>query len=173
MKPSLTDLLCTRCGICCSGELLADVELAPSDDSSALEALGLEIEEDPDRRGGELLIQPCAALRGSRCSIYAHRPKCCRTFECRLLKKTRLGLMTPEAALREIARTLKGMDDIRRQISRLGGGIPERSLKEAGQDILEMTESTKEPAKQRLRSELQGALAQLELQLHRTFLAPV
>ena len=83
MKPSLTDTLCTRCGLCCDGSLFADVELAGTDEASALEVMGREIEEDDDDRG--LLLQPCAALKGKRCSLYPHRPDCCRAFECRLL----------------------------------------------------------------------------------------
>ena len=58
MTPSLTDTLCTRCGLCCNGSLFADVELAPSDDSATLEVLGLAIEDDDERTGRELLLQP-------------------------------------------------------------------------------------------------------------------
>ena len=46
MKPSLTDTLCTRCGLCCDGSLFADVELASRDEASALEVMGLDIEDD-------------------------------------------------------------------------------------------------------------------------------
>jgi hypothetical protein len=41
MKPSLTDTLCTRCGLCCDGSLFADVELASGGEASALEVMGL------------------------------------------------------------------------------------------------------------------------------------
>ena len=51
MKPSLTDTLCTRCGLCCDGSLFADVELAGPAESAGLEVMGLEIEED-DAGGG-------------------------------------------------------------------------------------------------------------------------
>ena len=61
-----------------------------------MEAAGCEIEDD------RLLIQPCAALKGKRCSIYAHRPKCCRTFECFLLKRVRRGEISVAAALRDV-----------------------------------------------------------------------
>ena len=53
-----------------------------------MEAIGLEIEEED---GKHLLIQPCAALRGTMCTIYTHRPECCRTFECHLLKQHNNG----------------------------------------------------------------------------------
>jgi hypothetical protein len=79
----LTGALCTRCGLCCDGTLFADVELSSRAEPTQLEGPGLEIESDVE---APLLVQPCAALRGRRCSIYAHRPGCCRTFECKLLQ---------------------------------------------------------------------------------------
>src|SRR5882724_13606086 len=104
MKPSLTDTLCTRCGLCCDGSLFADVELASGDEASALEVMGLEI-EDADEDDGELLLQPCAALKGKRCSIYPHRPDCCRTFECRLLQQVQRGAVGVERASEKIGET--------------------------------------------------------------------
>lgn len=56
-----------------------------------MESLGLEIEEEDGR---SLLIQPCRALRGAECSVYAHRPECCRSFECQILKDFRNGIMS-------------------------------------------------------------------------------
>ena len=94
MKLSLTDILCTKCGLCCDGSLFADVELANRDEASALEVMGLDIEDD-DEVDGELLLQPCAALKRKRCSIYPYRPNCCRTFECRLLQKVKRGTAGP------------------------------------------------------------------------------
>ena len=41
-----------------------------------------------------VLMQPCGALRGTRCSIYKDRPECCRTFECGLLSKLSKGAVT-------------------------------------------------------------------------------
>src|SRR2546425_7913714 len=63
--------------------------------------MGLEI-ETADRNTG-LLSQPCAALRGTRCGIYTHRPKCCRMFECHLLQNAQRGAVTVERALEQIA----------------------------------------------------------------------
>ena len=102
MEPSLTDVLCTRCGLCCDGSLFADVELAGAHEAAGLEVMGLAIEEG-DRDGVHLLLQPCRALKGTRCSIYEHRPGCCRTFECRLLQEVRRGAVSVEEALGKIA----------------------------------------------------------------------
>jgi uncharacterized protein len=113
MGPSLTDTLCTRCGLCCDGSLFADVELAGRAEATRLEVLGLEI--DDDDTDGALLLQPCLALEGTRCGIYAHRPECCRTFECRLLQAVRRGAVGVERAGRRIA-------DARRRIRRANRG---------------------------------------------------
>jgi uncharacterized protein len=106
----LTDILCTKCGLCCDGTLFADVELAGAVEAARLEAMGLEVE---DADGGEaaLLLQPCAALKGTRCSVYVHRPGCCRTFECRLLQEAKRGTVSVDSALEKIAAALR----VRRQ----------------------------------------------------------
>ena len=97
----LTDTLCTRCGLCCDGTLFGDVELTGPTEATRLEALGLDV--DADDADVELLALPCRGLRGTRCSVYAHRPQCCRTFECRLLQDAERGAVTVGDALTKIA----------------------------------------------------------------------
>src|SRR3954468_24728555 len=105
MKPNLTNVLCIGCGLCCDGSLFADPELAARE-TTALDILGLEI-EDADHGEPAVLLQPCAAFKRKRCSIYAHRPNCCRTFECRLLKQAESGAISVERAKEKIANALK------------------------------------------------------------------
>jgi Fe-S-cluster containining protein len=64
-----------------------------------MEAMGLEVDEEDGR---QLLLQPCSALDGTRCTIYQHRPDCCRTFECALLIRHRSGQLTKENARAKI-----------------------------------------------------------------------
>ena len=116
MKPSLTDTLCTRCGLCCDGSLFADVELASSAEASSLEVMGLEI-EDADADDGGLLLQPCGALKGRRCSIYPHRPDCCRTFKCRLLQEAGRGEVSVERAKGKIAEVLKRIGRVKELVA--------------------------------------------------------
>lgn len=97
----LTDTLCTQCGLCCDGTLFGDVELAGRREATRLEALGLDV--DSDDADVELLALPCAGLRGTRCGVYAHRPQCCRTFECRLLQQAQRGEVAADEALARIA----------------------------------------------------------------------
>ncbi len=118
MKPSLTDTLCTRCGLCCDGSLFADVELAGRTEATRLAVMGLEVEDDD--ANGEVLLQPCAALRGRRCGIYAHRPKCCQTFECRLLQNVRRGAVSVERAAANVAEALRLVQRAKALLVQLG-----------------------------------------------------
>ncbi|MEM7392524.1 MAG: YkgJ family cysteine cluster protein, partial [Verrucomicrobiota bacterium] len=81
VKPDIITRLCTQCGLCCDGTIFDDVELGSESEATGLELLGLDVDTD-DR---PMLLEPCRALNGTRCTIYKHRPGCCRTFECRLL----------------------------------------------------------------------------------------
>lgn len=92
--------LCLECGLCCDGTLFADVELKGTKEAAAVEAMGLEVDEEDGR---ELLIQPCRGLDGTRCMIYPHRPECCRTFECGLLMGVQRGSVTLAGAKAVIA----------------------------------------------------------------------
>ncbi|MEZ5292355.1 MAG: YkgJ family cysteine cluster protein [Vicinamibacterales bacterium] len=101
--------LCTQCGLCCDGTLFGDVELTGRREAVRLAILGLDV--DADDADVELLALPCAALRGTRCGIYPLRPRCCRTFECRLLRAVASGQVTAGAAL---ARVTEARTEVRR-----------------------------------------------------------
>ena len=74
-----------------------------------MEALGLEVEDDDDDGCDACFVPlPCAALKGSRCSVYTYRPETCRTFECRLLKEAEAGRVSVEEA-GEIVRAARGI----------------------------------------------------------------
>jgi Fe-S-cluster containining protein len=170
MKPSLTDMLCTRCGLCCDGSLFADVELASGDEASALEVMGLEI-EDADEDDGGLLVQPCGALQGKRCSIYPHRPDCCRTFACRLLLEAERGMVEVERAKEKIAEALKRIGRVKELVVQLGTGNERLPLKEHCVEALALSEAAAAgPAVKRKRAELQAAMTSVERLVQATFL---
>ncbi len=170
MYPSLTDTLCTRCGLCCDGSLFADVELASTDEASALEVLGLEI-EDADEDDGDLLLQPCRALKDKRCSIYRHRPDCCRTFECRLLQEVKRGAVTVERAKEKISEALTRIERVKELIVQLAPGNERLPLKERCMESLALSEeAAADPEMNRKRAELQSALTSLESLIEGTFL---
>ena len=170
MTISLTDTLCIVCGICCDGVLFADVELAGRHEVSALEVLGLDV-EDPDEDHHGLLLQPCGALHGTRCSIYAHRPECCRTFECRLLQEAQRGIVTIEDATATIGETLSRIVHIRALAASLGQLDERMSLKELCIDALASSEThPATPQVKRARNELESAMKKLEIVIRDTFL---
>jgi Fe-S-cluster containining protein len=157
---SLTDALCTECGLCCDGSLFSDVELSGAKEISGLEALGVNI-EDGDLSAAALLLQPCSALQSRRCSIYAHRPKCCRTFECRLLKDVQRGAMSCENARQTIAAVTRELRTFRELLGPNHSDLP---LKE---QYLEVIDSIAERKKA---TELMRRMRILEETIKNTFL---
>lgn len=169
-QPALTDILCTACGLCCDGTLLADVELGGKDDLVALEILGLEI-EDPDEEHDGLLLLPCGALRGTRCSIYAHRPECCRTFECRLLQQAGRGLVTVEQAMLTINDAVARVARVRSLVDLLDPGQDKLSLKERSLEALANSEANSvDTGVRRTRGQLESDMQTLEDILRERFL---
>ena len=169
-QPALTDTLCTACGLCCDGTLLADVELGGKDDLVALEILGLEI-EDPDEEHVGLLSLPCGALRGTRCSIYAHRPECCRTFECRLLQEAGRGLVTVERAMVTINDAVVRVARVRSLVDALDPGQDRMSLKERSLEALANSDAdSMDAGVRRTRGQLETEMHALEDILRDRFL---
>jgi len=167
MTPLLTDTLCTKCGLCCDGTLFADVELVGQAEVARLEIMGIEVENE-DRRIG-LLSQPCAALRGTRCGIYAHRPKCCRVFECHLLQNTRRGAVTVERALEQIEDAREQIRQVRAILGRLGNRDEGLPIKERCAETLAVEGgTTSETIKDR--ADLEAAMATVENTIWNTFL---
>ena len=169
MKLNVTETLCTRCGLCCDGSLFADVELTSRDESTALEVMGLEIEDD-DGDDDRLLVQPCGALKGRRCSIYPHRPECCRTFECRLLQEVERGMVGLEQAKEKVAEALKRIERVKELAAQLGTGDELLPLKEHCAEALAHSEMAANPAMKQKRAELQAAMASVERLIQTTFL---
>ena len=167
MKPSLTDTLCTRCGLCCDGSLFADVELAGRAEATRLEVMGLEIDEDDT--SGALLAQPCRALRGRRCGIYAHRPECCRTFECRLLRDVRRGTTGVERAVEQIAQARRRIRRMRNRMARLGPRDGHLPLRECCDEAL-ARRPARVPRVNRKGAGLEASMSAVEDLLCKTFL---
>lgn len=170
MNPDLTDRLCTRCALCCDGSLFADVELAGPKEATRLEVLGLEVEEGDSN--GALLVQPCRALQGRRCGIYAHRPGCCRTFECGLLQDVRRGAVGVEQAEQHIAEVLARIGRVKALLAQLGQRERPLPLKERCAEALAQ-HSRKGPAVDRTRAELEAEMAAVDRSIRRHFLGGV
>lgn len=108
--------LCPQCAMCCNGVLFKDVELQPGDDAARLKQLGLLFSKSRKPK----FPQPCAALNGCRCQLYADRPARCREFECALLKSVAAGETGMPAALRAIRETQKRAEKVRRLLRASG-----------------------------------------------------
>jgi hypothetical protein len=157
MAQSLESILCTRCGLCCGGSLFADVELSGAE-AARLEFAGLEIEDD------SLLLQPCAALKGRKCSIYSHRPKCCRTFECLLLQQAKRGEISIVAATHQIDATLHLVKRVHALLDTMPETDRHLPLKERCVEAWESAGPTDTA------TELEAAIASLEANINQVFL---
>lgn len=168
MPTDLTAQLCTTCALCCDGSLFADVELADDAEANRMEELGLESESDDAEI--RLMPLPCAALRGTRCGVYAHRPGTCRSFECRLLKDAQAGHVSVESALQSIAEARQRVRDVNALLARCGFTDATLPLRERCDEAL-----ANAPAKgvraQRAHAALETAMGELDWLLERTFLA--
>jgi Fe-S-cluster containining protein len=162
MQRSLTDRLCTQCGLCCDGTLLADVELAGRKEATRMELLGLMVDEDEEGHG--LLPLPCSALSGKMCGIYAHRPKTCRTFECRLLQNAQSGAVSVARAQEQIVGAFTLIGRLKRLLSELGDRNIRLPLKERCSDLLARSD-VMSPR----HVELESAMCELEGLIQKTF----
>jgi Fe-S-cluster containining protein len=163
----LTDTLCTRCGLCCDGTLFGDVELTGPREATRLEGLGLDV--DSDDADTELLSLPCRGLRGTRCSVYVHRPQCCRTFECRLLENAGRGVVTVDEALARIA---EAKAQVLRVTTLLAGIEPRRGLRLPLEERVAdaVAAAPRSPAGARRRAALETAMAALRRTIRTSFL---
>jgi Fe-S-cluster containining protein len=113
----LVSQLCPACGMCCNGVLFGDVELQRGDDPKRLAELGMDLFRKARKK---CFNQPCGCFDGKWCQIYAERPKRCRTFECKLLKKAEAGKVTIRMALENIAEARREADAVRKLVRELG-----------------------------------------------------
>lgn len=170
MTTSLTDTLCTTCGLCCDGSMFADVELESSAEITELEILGLDVEEGEGSAG--LLSQPCRALKGRRCGIYARRPKCCRTFECALLQDVRTGTVSLDQAHAHVAEAFTQIRRVRTLLVQVGEKNTPLPLNERCAEALAKDPSGT-PGMRRKQSQLETAMTALESLIRRVFLGRV
>src|SRR5262249_36630704 len=111
---------CPYCALCCNGVLFKDVELQRGDDAASLKSLGLPVSVPHSSQRPPRFPQPCAALDGCRCKIYADRPTRCRQFECALLQSVGAGKAEVSAALRTIRLARERAEKVRGLLQELG-----------------------------------------------------
>jgi len=130
--------LCESCGLCCDGTLFAHVDVTPEELAAIAERVTLSSD-------WALLLQPCSALEGCRCSVYADRPRICRAYRCSVLAELEAGRLTePQAraaldevfALRARLAAAVGEEDPRRAIEFARGQVAEGTASEAVSDLV-------------------------------------
>jgi Fe-S-cluster containining protein len=146
--------------------LFADVELASRAEATRVEIMGLRIDDDADTK---LMLLPCAALHGTRCSVYPHRPQCCRTFECRLLQDTRRGTVSVERAEEHIAEAFKRIRRVKELLAQLGQSDASLPLKERCAEAL-ATQTAGSSEVKRNRAALEQAMSEVERLLRTRFI---
>jgi hypothetical protein len=108
--------LCLACGLCCDGTIF-DVVPVTEVESKTLSRLGLPILVRPN---GLAIPQPCEALEGYHCTVYAYRPKPCRAFRCGLLD----ALTADEVSLGECLEHIATTRTLLRELSEALGALP-------------------------------------------------
>jgi uncharacterized protein len=83
-KPDPSSELCLSCGMCCDGTLFGRVEMSAEEAAR----LGKRVATAEGQ-----LVQPCRALEGLKCCVYADRPGVCRKFKCNVLLALESGEM--------------------------------------------------------------------------------
>lgn len=93
--------LCQSCGLCCQG-LLHTCAKVYNDEIEAVERLGLPVHQRGD--GHHVFPLPCSQHKDDKCMVYENRPKACRIYRCKLLKRYLGGEINFEASLTLVKR---------------------------------------------------------------------
>lgn len=147
--------LCLKCGLCCNGGIFADVSLEGNETAAQYRVLGLLfkgqscVSKQPAPSDPPKFVQPCSALCGSRCMIYAQRPAHCRKFDCLLLTAAVGGEVDLAEALGVVSRAVQARERILAMLRALGNvdeSSPIRSRFAAVTEHFETYRPTREQA---------------------------
>jgi hypothetical protein len=147
--------------------LFADLALRGAAEARRMEDLGLRLDEDSGE--GAVMLLPCAGLRGTRCSVYEYRPRCCRAFECHLLLDAQRGAVTVDAAREMIEATRAQVAKVRAMLARLGDRRTHLPLRERCAELL-ASDAPESAIVSRRRQELSLAIVALEKSVRAMFL---
>ena len=144
------------CGLCCNGALFDRVILQPADSLRALAALGLRIKKK------SFFNQPCTALCGTRCMIYADRPERCRLFECRQYRDVAAGTITTDTATERIREAKRQIAVVEILLDALGGDNWRKPIAQRSATVLA---EPPDPDSSEQRAELTVAMNELQATL--------
>lgn len=168
--------LCLSCGLCCDGTIF-DVVPLTARERVTVTRLGLPVLE---RASGPALPQPCEALDGLACTVYASRPTPCRQFHCALFDAVRcdevdlgeaLGVVNDaKSLLGDLARAIgdaQGTERWRPPVA--GQDDAEEQAREASGAPLGPIQGARKLLKRRFDPALDTALSAVERHLDRHF----
>ena len=101
--------LCQDCGLCCDGTLFDSITFHPQDALQPLQVAGFSFQQ---KENEQYFLQPCAAHKNQSCTIYKHRPKVCREFQCQLLLQFQSGKISLEKAKAIVVETVRQRDEL-------------------------------------------------------------
>ena len=107
--------LCLACGFCCDGTLFNRVPLLEAE----VEPLRKQLAIPAGRFHGE---QPCPALKGTVCDVYAARPLTCRRYRCLLLEAHEAGEVGEAEAITIVEAARRTRGELARSLGRVDGG---------------------------------------------------
>lgn len=146
------------------------VRLQPGDSARDLSALGLKLKR---KKGGNYILQPCPAFRGSHCSIYAARPERCRLFACRQLQRVSAGEITEAVALERIREAQRRVAEVTDLLERSGSTSPKRPLSKRYEKLMaEPLDPSSDSVVAELRSQLTRTMRELDVFLDEEFRLP-
>jgi Fe-S-cluster containining protein len=160
-----TDVPCGSCTACCRSSQFILIE--PTDVDARAHIDQALLFDAPNMPAGFSVLGydesgHCPMLVEDSCSIYAHRPRTCRTYDCRVFTAT--GLMPTAETKVELAHRSSrwvfdvndGLDTVRnRALSRAGNELTDSASDIFGEDVPEETQ-----------------LAALAIRVHDLFLDP-
>lgn len=113
LKDKTPSSLCIACNLCCDGSVFSSVPVTEAERDRLATAVDFVTEGDHVR-----IPLPCRQLGADgTCGCYALRPKVCRNFDCKLLKRREKNVVDHDTAT-EIVSEVKAVRDRAAQLIR-------------------------------------------------------
>lgn len=101
---------CGSCTACCAASQF--VHIAPDEAETLAHVPGALLFPAPGRPRGHVLMGydehgRCPMLIGGACSIYEHRPRTCRTYDCRVLAAAEVDVALDDPTKRQVAERVR------------------------------------------------------------------
>lgn len=124
--------LCLSCGLYCKGILHDRIDLE-TDEIELVSQLGLT----PYKKkvDYDAFCLPCPCFKDSKCSVYAHQPRNCSGYQCKLLKGYLQGTISFEESIELVKKAISLMEAIYQHI---GGIDPSKRIWEQIRGFMEL-----------------------------------